>query len=278
MRARRLAESVRRFNETALPFSLSVPAEDLQLFQEAFVGLDFELVTDEMVVGANPRLDPGAFSGLPGRISQQIVKAEFWRLAGAETYLCLDSDCYFIRPFSAADFLAQDGTPFTVMHEAKELLHLAQILGMREIGKDWERDCAEIKKLFGRVGKSWGFGPVPVVWSSAVWRDLDERYLKPRGMTILEAIRAHPSELRWYGEALLAYHSIPLLPIEPLFRCYHYEEQFYFWKEQGETEEKIAVNYLGICMQSNWNKDLDLVRRFKFSSWRRRIKRALFGS
>jgi hypothetical protein len=30
-------------------------------------------------------------------------------------------------------------------------------------------------------------------------------------------------------------------------------------------------------MQSNWDKDLDLVKRFKFSKLRRRIKRAITG-
>ena len=76
---------------------------------------------------------------------------------------------------------------------------------------------------------------------------------------------------------MLAFRSIPLWPVEPLFRCYHYEEQYYFWKKSGETEESIAENYLGVCMQSNWDKQLDLVKRFRFSKWRRKIKRALGG-
>ena len=35
-----------------------------------------------------------------------------------------------------------------------------------------------------------------------------------------------PSELRWYGESLLAFRSIPLAPIEPLFRVYHHDWHF----------------------------------------------------
>jgi len=278
LRARQLAQSIQRFNADSLPFYLSVPSQDLPIFREKCAGLKLELIADEDVVAANPGLDRRRFDGLPGGIRQQIVKSEFWRLGSADVYLCLDSDCYFIRNFNTSDFVSQNGVPYTVMDEAKELMHFAELSGMRQIARNWQRESEDIKRLFGRTGKSWHFGPIPVIWSGRVWKDLDERFLKPRGMTIVDAINAHPSEMRWYGEALLAYGSIPILPIEPIFRCYHYEEQFYFWKARGETEEKVSANYLGVCMQSNWDKDLDLVRRFKFSSWRRRIKRALFGS
>jgi len=277
LRARRLVESVHRYNRDRLPFYLSVPARDLSLFRETCAGLDVELLVDEDLVLANPRLDRELFGSLPGGISQQIVKSEFWRLGLANAYLCLDSDCYFLRGFGAADFLAPDGTPYTVMHEAKELLHFAALAGMGKVGRNWSDHSEEIKRLFGRAGRSWDFGPVPVIWSAAVWRDLDERYLVPRGLTILEAIKTHPGELGWYGEALLAYKSIPILPIEPVFRCYHYEEQFYFWERNGETDDKIAANYLGVCRQSNWDKELDPTPRFRFSKWRRRFKRALTG-
>ena len=86
---------------------------------EHCAGQPFTLLSDEEAVGANPDLDRDRFSTLPGRISQQIVKSEFWRLRLSETYVCLDSDCYFLRPFQSADFLAPGGLPYTVMHEAK---------------------------------------------------------------------------------------------------------------------------------------------------------------
>ena len=278
LRVRRLIQSIERFNVDGLALYLTVPASDAALFREHCAGLSFNLLTDEDVIGAHPRLDRSAFARLPGRISQQIVKSEFWRLGLAGAYVCLDSDCYFLRPFRASDFLAANGVPYTVMHEAKELLHFAALSGMNAIANNWERDGEELKQIFGRPGRRWDFGPVPVVWSGLVWKDLDEKFLQPRDMTFLDAINLHPAELRWYGEALLAFGSIPILPIEPLFRCYHYEEQYHFWKRLGETEDIAARNYLGVCMQSNWEKDLDLVKRFKFSRLRRRIRRAITGS
>jgi hypothetical protein len=38
------------------------------------------------------------------------------------------------------------------------------------------------------------------------------------------------------GEALLYYNSIPLMPIEPLFRCYHYNWQYEF--DSGAQEQR----------------------------------------
>ncbi len=277
LRAKQMVRSVERFNSDGLQLYVSVPSSDRALFEEHLAGTTCNLLNDDEIISANPALDKKIFRELSGGLAQQVVKSEFWRLGHGENYLCLDSDCYFLRPFGNSDFLSPDGMPFTVMHESKELLHFADIAGLAKIGPDRERDCKEIMSLFDRQGRLWDFGPIPVVWSAKVWRDLDEKYLKPKGMSFVDAIRQHPGELRWYGEALLAFQSIPLLPVEPLFRCYHYEEQYYFWRRAGETDELVARNYLGICKQSNWDKDLDLVKRFRFSKLRRRIKRAFRG-
>ena len=183
LRARRLLESVQRFNADRLPAYVSVPAADAALFKERCAGLAFELLTDEEILAANPALDRAAYAQLPGYQTQQVVKAEFWRLGKAENYLCLDSDSYFLRPFGTRDFLALDGTPYTVMHESKELLQFAALSGMDKIARHRAEGCAQGMALFGREGRCWDFGPVPVVWSARVWRDLDERYLRPRGMS-----------------------------------------------------------------------------------------------
>jgi Family of unknown function (DUF6492) len=276
-RALRLCQSVREFNRDAIPFYLSVPAQDLEDFKRALEGLNVTLIDDAQIVGKNPRIAIEQFAKLPGGKAQQVVKAEFWRYGAADVYLCLDSDSYFLRDFRRSDFLSEQGHPYTVMHEAKELLHFAALSGMEKIARNRDKECAEIKGIFGRHGRSYEFAPTPVIWSGRVWKDLDEKFLTPRGLTIIDAIELHPGELRWYGEALLAYQSIPLMPIEPIFRCYHYEEQYHLYKKIGENEAIVARNYLGICSQSNWDKDLDLVKRFKFSSLRRRIKRAIKG-
>ncbi|HEX7954010.1 MAG TPA: DUF6492 family protein [Burkholderiales bacterium] len=276
-RAVRLCRSVREFNRDSIPFYLCVPSQDRDAFADALGEFDVVLLDDAQIVACNARIGPDRFAQLPGGKAQQIVKAEFWRYGAAENYLCLDSDSYFLRDFRRSDFLSPQGHPYTVMHEARELLHFAALSGMEKIPRDRARECAEIMGLFGRSGRCFEFGPTPVVWSGKVWRDLDEKFLAPKGLTIIDAIDLHPGELRWYGEALLAFGGIPLLPIEPIFRCYHYEEQYYLYRKIGESDAAVARNYLGVCRQSNWDKDLDLVKRFRFSKIRRRIRRAITG-
>jgi len=277
-RAVQLCRSVYEFNRDSIPFYLSVPAADLDAFADSLKGLGgIALIADAEIVRRNPRIDVDRFANLPGGKAHQIVKAEFWRYGAAGNYLCLDSDSYFLRDFHRSDFISPDGHPYTVMHEAKELLHFSALSGMAKISRDRQRECAEILGIFGRAGRCFEFGPTPVIWSGRVWRDLDEKFLLPKGLTIIDAIDLHPGELRWYGEALLAFRSIPLIPIEPIFRCYHYEEQYYLYRKIGENETSVARNYLGVCMQSNWDKKLDLHAKFRFSKFRRAIKRFLFS-
>jgi len=114
-----------------------------------------------------------------------------------------------------------------------------------------------MKDRFGRIGPDYDFGPTPVIWSRKVWQDLDNQMLAPNGMTLWEAIEQEPSELRWYGESLLKFASITLHPIEPLFRCYHYDWQWHALKAAGETHETLARNFLGAVYQSNWHFELD---------------------
>jgi hypothetical protein len=85
--------------------------------------------------------------------------------------------------------------------------------------------------------------------------------------------------MRWYGEALLNFRSIELWPVETLFRCYHYKEQFQNAKKYGENDETLSQIYLGVCVQSNWDKELDhgQNQRGFLSRLVRTIKRRIFG-
>ena len=61
------------------------------------------------------------------------------------------------------------------------------------------------------------------------------------------------SEFSWYGESLLNFQAIPIYPIEPLFKVFHYSQQAIEYKQNNITEQMIAQNYMGIIMQSNYN-------------------------
>jgi hypothetical protein len=132
-----------------------------------------------------------------------------------------------------------------------------------------------LKIVFKRLGPDYDFGPTPVVWSSKVWKSLEKSYLIPNKLTLWDAIEMAPSELRWYGEALLAYKAIPIYPIEPLFRVYHYDWQYFTSKKMGETNSTLLVNYLGILKQSNWDYERDSGKQAKRKSFLSKVVRVL---
>lgn len=278
LRAAKLAESVRRHNATGIPFYLSCPASDLALFKDKVGSEGVTFLTDEEIVATNPAIDKQAFDALPGGITQQIVKSEFWRLNISENYLCLDSDSYFIRDFSRDDFLTPSGMPYTVMNESLELRLFGAIHNHAKIARNIDAACEAIMKIFGRSGRHYDFGPLPVVWNRRVWSDLAEKFFAPKGISFLDAMKLFPSEMFWYGEALLKYRSIELWPVETLFRCYHYEDQFQLARQAGETDETLRSTYLGVCVQSNWDKELAHGQKRKSLPSRvvRAIKRKIF--
>jgi hypothetical protein len=238
-----LVPSVEEYNKDNIRFYVSVPKEDVSEFKQ-IEGIT--VICDDEIYQSNK----------PGWVQQQLVKSNFWKLGLAENYVCLDSDAYFIRPFGISDFMFDDETPYTVIHEQKELFTWT-VTKTKQLGFDpkdsFIADRNKIMTLFGREGRVYDFGPSPIIWSSKVWNDLEEKYIKPNNLTFEQLLEYSHSEFSWYGEALLQFKSIPLYPVEPLFKVFHYQQQYLEYKHLGITEEMIAQNYMGIIMQSNYN-------------------------
>jgi len=277
LRAAQLAKSIRQHNSYDIPFYLSCPSSDLALFNNIIGTEGVILLADEEIVAANNNLDKKKISIIPSNVSQQIIKSEFWRLGLSENYLCLDSDSYFIRDFGKNDFLHASGAPYTVINESFELRLFGSLHHHAKITRNIDDERRKIMEIFERTDKYYDFGPLPVMWSRRVWSDLAERFLEPKQMSMLDAILLFPSEMRWYGEALLKFKSIELWPVETLFRCYHYESQFYNAKKSGETEEILSQVYLGICRQSAWDQTLRYEQNKKMilSGFARTFKRLI---
>ena len=278
LRVRRLLDSIGRHNVERLPVFVSMPREDRSLFEEQLGRCEnCRLIDDEDIVAANPRVDVAKTLGVPGRLSQAIVKSEFWRLGHCTNYVCIDADSVFIADFRAGDFVAPDGDCYTVIHQNKDLLQLASNRGVGKVAAEFKQEVARFAPIFGRDGPAYSFAPSPFLWSAKVWDSLDRLYLQPRNMTLWDAVTEKLPESLWYGEALLAYQAIPMRPIEPLFRVYHYNWQFYAMQRLGETEAKVADNYLGVIYQSNWQHEMDYGQALKPLPSRvlRQVKRGL---
>ncbi len=252
-RAAELAESVRRFNNDSLPFYISVPENDLALFKDRIGTGDIEWLRDEDIIGSNRNISYDDYASLPGQISQQVVKAEFWRVNPLPICLCVDSDSIFIKEFSKSDFLATDTIPYTVMHEDKSFSAFCLANGLESYIETFEVLKSKFRDTFGRQGPSYNFLPFPVTWHRGVWEDLEKNILTPGGMTIIDALKRLSSEALWYGETLLKYHAVDIMPREPFFKAYLYLEEYEHDRKAGVTQEILSRLYYGVVYQSNWH-------------------------
>lgn len=277
LRLKRLIASVDQFNLDQIPLYISTPRDDHDLLINILGNGSYLWIADEDIVAANPRADLKKYQSMPGGISQQIIKSEFWRLKISENYLCLDSDCIFIRNFLKDDFLTAEGIPYTVLHQNKEFFQMASNRGHLRVENDLRDEARRVQSLFSRVGPLFYCAPAPFIWSAKVWESLDHEYLVPRNISIWEFISAEHPETLIYGEVLLKYKAIPLIAIEPLFRTYHYDWQYYLMRRLGETEQNLKQNYLGVIYQSSWDMQMnaDAPQKSFLSRLLKRVKRAL---
>jgi hypothetical protein len=273
----RLSDSISRFNSDNLPFIVSVPRHEIPLFKEHFHGRKVLLLADEEIIRSNRKINPEYVAQMPGNISQQVVKSEFWRLGLSDAYLCLDSDVIFIRPFSADEFIAGDGTPYTVINEGHDLMLEALKESKTSVIDNFQRESKLVQDIFKRSGKAYSFGPMPMVWHRAVWESLDTNYLIPNKINFAEAINMAPLESRWYGEALLKFKAIPLLPSEPFFMVYHYAWQLDKDIRNNIRHKQLSKLFSGVVYQSSWDRQMDWPREGGgiLSQIARRIRRAL---
>lgn len=253
----RLAESISCFNADQIPFYVSVPRADADLFRSHLADHDVTVIEDEAIIASNPRIRFETIRDLSGSISQQIVKSEFWRLGLTDSYICLDSDAIFIRPIRQTEFLTEQHIPYTVVDEGHEFLESALHARKIKIIDAFRSIASQIQALFERQGRMYSFGPFPVLWHRAVWESLEQNFLLPRHMNLCDAIAMAPAESHWYGEALLKFRAIPLAPCQPLFKVYHYAWQFDQDRKRGLTYDHLAQLYSGVILQSAWERELD---------------------
>lgn len=251
--AKKLLDSITKFNVDKIPFYISVPSKDIDLFKSQLGTDGYTLLKDEDIDSEN--------TGWKG---QQIVKSQFWKLELCENYLCIDSDCFFIRPFYLSDFMHDEETPYTVCHEYKhffEFFHknpfISTVQPMTfDPMESFVKERQHIMGLFGRKGIVYDFGPGPTIWSCKVWKSLYDNYVSYNNIKFADLIQINGSEFTWYGEWLLYSQEIRLVPRGPLFKNYHYPYQYELDKQQGYTLEKMAKLYLGVGIQSIYDFNL----------------------
>lgn len=277
LRTVKLAESIRKHNVSNIPFYISAPTKDVELFKEYLNGFEVFIFDERDIFLANPKLDIKKLYDIRGGLRQQVIKSEFWRLEIATNYLVLDSDCIFLRNFSESDFIVKDDVPYSIIHEGRDVLQATERFGPKKIRQHFLADREPVMAALGRKGVSYDFGYAPFLWSGKVWESLDQNYLTPNGMNFLDAVMLCGSEFTWYGESLIKFRAIPIYPREQLFKHYHYEHQLWADQVLGYKEKLLAYDYLGVVYQSNWESwgDFGASNKSLASRVWRTIKRAL---
>ena len=162
-RVQRLLRSIKKYNTQNIPVYLSVPSSDIKLFKENLKEFNVKLLSDLDIILENKKIIAENFLSIPGNISQQIVKAEFWRLGYSENYLCVDSDAVFIRPFTRDSYVSETDIPYTVIDQGHTILNDCLKKSRRYIISNFFNETKKIKHLLGRHGIDYSFGPCPVV-------------------------------------------------------------------------------------------------------------------
>ena len=247
-RVKHLTESIKMFNTDNIPFYISIPKIDELLFKNN-IDTDYVcIVFDEDIIDISTQ----------NWYTQQIVKSSFWELGLCENYVMIDSDSYFIKDFYVSDFMYDENTPYTVMHEQRDLFEWSskynEYIGYNP-KNGFINDRQRVMDYFNRNGRFYDFGPSPTIWSTKVWKSLDEM-INTESKSLKDILNMVASEFTWYGEFLLKYRPIDIIPIEPLFKVFHYQPQYSFYKQLGYTENIFSENYMGIVMQSNWGAPL----------------------
>jgi len=250
-RAKRMAESVNRFNSDNILLYMAVPSKDLNEFEKIFNHIPCHFITDEAILEKSIQVYGKIPKLYPKHLIQQLIKLEFWRMGLCANYVWLDSDSYFIKPFKIKTFFYDEKTPYIICHESEELRDFSSRHN-KKIIEDFEKMSKKIQGAFNRSGKCYDFGYPPLIWSCHVLETLYKDYLKPRNKSLYEMLYEYPSEMHLYGEYLLYSKVIPFIPIEPLFKVFHYAEQFLESQMMGESELSLSEKYFGIVMQSNW--------------------------
>ncbi len=246
---KQLIESIYKHNKDNIKIYLSIPKQDKILFKDSINLQNCELIFDEDIVGDN--INQTWFT-------QQLVKMKFSEMGLCKNYFWIDADSYFLKDFYISDFMYNEETPYTTIHENKDLFSwMAQsnLPLLYNVLEGYKNDRQKVMDVFNRKGKFYDW-TCPNLWSVKVFDHMKENYLKPNNLTYTNLLEYVPGELIWYGEYLLASEAIRIIPCEPWFKPFHYLKQMQDCKAMGNTEETLSKNYLGIVMPSKETNNL----------------------
>jgi hypothetical protein len=236
-------------------------------------------------------MDPACFDWLDGWRQQQIAKLSFYRTGLYDRYLVLDSDSYFIRPFSEQDLFGDpEEIRLVASFDDYAFLKGSDDVRRRAMGvlekslystisarfddaplnvprcflKDLNyKNCpadlaaAVIPFAFSKHGSvpKINFMPPPMLFSSEIMAAF-ERYITAEDLTFTDLIHLSPWEADWYGHFALKFHADRIRTVEPLFFHFTKDEHLAAARAMGMSRQTLATNFFGLNLaarhQSEW--------------------------
>lgn len=247
--AERLVSSLRRHNVDHLPVYFVVPDDAVEVFAEV-VGDVGDVLSEAALAKHLVSESTAGFSA--GYINQEIVKLSFWELGLVDNYFCVDSDAEFIRDFTAADFMADASTPYTLLTEDADLQ-----VERDYFSNTWITRAKSLDRIREAVGYE-GIWPLTVhghaIFSSTVLASFQSEFLTTRGWTYADALKISPYEPSWYNAWLLHRKPIEIIRRDPLVKTFHTSTQHLEYVLRGVTEEDVARGFLAVVVNSNFSR------------------------
>lgn len=242
-----LVESFNKHNVGNLPLDIVVPKSDINFFQ-AFSSETITVLSEDLIPATYTQVSIGGIR--PGYINQEIVKLSYFRLNRSENYMCLDSDALFIRDFQMSDFMRQDGTPFTVLFEDRELKSDPEYRV-----EHWVAREGQLQKIRNYLGVPEGMELLTChgfqILQHSVLTVFEREILDSKQIDFLDLLKIAPYEFSWYNY-FLQLRNFPLAIREPYFRVIHSGSQFAFEKLLGRQTVDWSNGYIGIVLNSNF--------------------------
>ena len=233
--------SIEKHNKDNLKLCIAMPKKFISEIE--IENIDHELIPQEDIIDLSK-------SRINGWHKQQIYKFEFCRNMSSEDCLIIDSDGFFIKDFYKSDFYDSNGNLYTVMQRFNKLIEDYSYVGTpyHKNFRIFESLRTHIRDKFRNQGELYEFGPPPVLWSKKVIQDFHKNYLQKNKKSFEDIIVETPLEYNWYGEWLLKREIIDVVPILPLFKNIHSEEEYNKMKELEITQDDLMMDYFGINM------------------------------
>lgn len=280
-----LVSSVEEHMVGEIPFIIMCPSDDVQLFSEELPSwVEIQNESEIAQFSTNSRL--GVWR------EQQLIKLMFGVQGRFEKYYILDSDSYFLRPFTAESIFGSDNrVPFVVspnyyryrsndgFTHSLSLATTAKPTGFpvervayrsadffkidRELIDSSEHARRKPSEVGGLIGKAFGrtdaiplfFMPTPIVWSSAIVIDF-WNYLRSEDLTFSDLLKYSPWEALWYANWAMQRHRSSLVTREPDFLHFESDEEVHAARRLGVTERTLSINFLGVTLAARHQNDL----------------------